>query len=92
MNLVILLLDACWLRVNNQRCEPDTKSKSPGSLRSHGLNGSGAALIFPVMVQPFFLWERLSAAKITPVMGLGGRFPSRLRVRQVFRSAAALSF
>ena len=44
MNWVALLLDACWLRVNNQRCEPDTKSKSPGSLRSHGLNGNGAAL------------------------------------------------
>jgi len=44
MNLVILLLDACWLRVNNQRCEPDTKTKGPGSLRSHGLNGNGAAL------------------------------------------------
>jgi len=45
------------------------KPKGPGSLRSHGLNGDGAALIFPVMVMPFFLWERLSAAKISPVMG-----------------------
>jgi len=32
---------------------------------------------------PFFLWERLSAAKIAPVMGAVMLFfaPSRLRVR-----------
>ena len=63
----------------------------PACLRMHSHagaweRGNGAALIFPVMVQPFFLWERLSAAKIAQMMGEVMLFfaPSRLRVRQGF--------
>jgi len=66
----------------------------PACLRMHSHagaweRGNGAALIFPVMVQPFFLWERLSAAKIAPGVGADmlSFAPSRLRVRQGFRSA-----